>query len=116
MSARACACAIWRQSIRAEPCERVPSAVDRGRLGSQAFFEAKAFNANIGAWTTASVLDMYGVCAAFSARRRATAGGTCSAGSSMLRGPLCAAATADACADVWACACAGVHVCRYSCA
>jgi hypothetical protein len=49
--------------------------VDRGRLGAQAFYRASAFNANIGAWNTASVLDMYRVCAAFSARRRATAAG-----------------------------------------
>jgi hypothetical protein len=49
----------------------------------------------------------------------ATAGGTRSAGWSVRRGPLCAAAPpmrARACAAVWARACAGVHVRRYSCA
>ncbi len=32
-------------------------------LGLQAFFEAKAFNANIGAWNTASMTTMTTVCA-----------------------------------------------------
>ena len=35
------------------------------RLGSQAFATAKAFNANIDAWNTASVTTLYDVCAAF---------------------------------------------------
>ncbi len=65
--ARACARAIGRARIRAEPCERVPSAVDRGWFGSQMFTVASAFNADIGAWNTAAVMDLYGVCAAFSA-------------------------------------------------
>ncbi len=54
--------------------------MDRGWLGSQAFYVASAFNADIGAWNTAAVSNMLGVCAALSARRRATAGGTRSAG------------------------------------
>jgi hypothetical protein len=32
-------------------------------LGSQVFYEAKAFNANIGAWNTASIANMVSVCA-----------------------------------------------------
>jgi surface protein len=40
--------------------------VDRVWLGSQAFGSAKAFNANIGAWNTASVSNMAYVCAALS--------------------------------------------------
>jgi surface protein len=51
---------------------RAPSVgVDRGWFGSQAFYSASAFNANVGAWNTASVSDMSGVCAASPARRRA---------------------------------------------
>ena len=43
---------------------RAPSVgVDRVWLGSQAFSSASAFNANIGAWNTARVVDMSGVCA-----------------------------------------------------
>jgi hypothetical protein len=103
--------------------------VDRGWLGSQAFRWASAFNANIGAWNTAAVTTLSYVCAGSSARRRATAGGTRSAGRRCGAGLQCCAGrcaravvrggTADArarvSADVWARACAGVHVCRYSC-
>jgi surface protein len=93
--------------------------VDRGWLGSQAFYSASAFNANIGAWNTASVTNMAYVCAAFSAqaarhRRRDALGG-----SSMRRGPVCATGPpmrARVYADVWERACAGVRVRRYSCA
>jgi surface protein len=42
--------------------------VDHGWLGSQAFQGASAFNANIGAWNTASVTTLFAVCAALSAR------------------------------------------------
>jgi hypothetical protein len=65
--------------------------VDRLWSGSQAFDSASAFNADIGAWNTARVTTWHAVCAAFSARgarhRRRDALG----GSSMRRGPLCAA-------------------------
>jgi hypothetical protein len=36
----------------------------RAGFGAQAFHQAFAFNANIGAWNTASVTDLYQVCAA----------------------------------------------------
>ena len=62
------ACAIGRPRIRAETCERLPVGVDRGWLGGQAFQSASAFNANIGAWNTASVTTLFNVCAAFPAR------------------------------------------------
>ncbi len=86
-----------------------------------AFYQATAFNGNIGSWNTAAVTTLYAVCAAYSARRRATAALRRDAlgGSSMRRGPLCAAAPAmraRVCAVVWARACAGVLVCRYRCA
>ena len=94
-SARARARAIGRARIRADACERLPAGVDRGWLGLQAFYKASAFNADIGAWNTASITFLYQVCTAFSARaarhrRRDNLGR-----SSMRRGPLCAAATAD---------------------
>jgi hypothetical protein len=86
--------------------------VDRGWLGSQAFYSAEAFNANIGAWNTARVTMLDYVCPALSARRDALGG------SSMRRRPLCAAAPnmrARGCAQTCgARACAGVHVRRYS--
>jgi hypothetical protein len=63
--ARMCACALWRPRIRADTCERVPSASTAGGLGSQAFGGASAFNANIGAWNTARVTTLSEVCAAF---------------------------------------------------
>jgi hypothetical protein len=51
---------------------RAPSAgVDRGWFGTQAFASASAFNANLGAWNTAAVLNMAYVCAALSAREYA---------------------------------------------
>jgi hypothetical protein len=43
--------------------------VDGVRFGSQAFSSAKAFNADIGAWNTARITNLYGVCAAFGRRR-----------------------------------------------
>ena len=36
--------------------------VDRLVVGSQAFYYASAFNANIGGWNTASVSNMNAVC------------------------------------------------------
>ena len=46
---------------RASPC---PSAWTACGFGAQAFNSASAFNANIGAWNTAAVNTLYGVCAA----------------------------------------------------
>jgi hypothetical protein len=98
---------------RASPC---PSASTACGFGAQAFYITFAFNANIGAWNTARVTDLFAVCAAFSARRRATAGGTRSAGRRCGAGRCARRNRRCVCADVWARACAGVHVCRYSCA
>jgi hypothetical protein len=67
-----------------------PSAWTACGFGAQAFYSAKAFNANIGAWNTAGVIDFAQVCAAPgpAARTMADALGR----GSMRRGRLCAAA------------------------
>ncbi len=120
LCARVCACAIGRPRIRADTCARLPSAWTAGGLGAQAFSEASAFNANIGAWNTARVTDFGYVCAAFPARAarhrgRDALGRVVGAARAVVRGGT-ADARAHVCADVWARACAGVPVCRYSCA
>ncbi len=113
-SVRARACAIGRPRIRADTCARLPSASTAGGLGAQAFQSASAFNANIGAWNTASVTTLESVCAALSGPAARHRGRDALGGSSVRRGPVCARACV--CVDVWARACAGVHVCWYSCA
>ncbi len=62
--ARACGCAFGRARNRAEPCKPFPSAWTACGFGSQAFYQASAFNADIGAWSTASVRTLTNVCAA----------------------------------------------------
>jgi surface protein len=62
--ARACARAVGGPSIRAGTCERLAPAWTAGGSARQAFQFASAFNANIGAWNTASVTDLSMVCAA----------------------------------------------------
>jgi hypothetical protein len=47
-----------------KPCEPCPSASTACGFGTQVFGSASAFNANIGAWNTASVTSLYFVCAA----------------------------------------------------
>ena len=51
--------------MRAENVRALFVGVDRVRLGSQAFYDAYAFNANIGAWNIARVTSLDSVCAAF---------------------------------------------------
>jgi hypothetical protein len=118
--ARARACAIGRPRIRADTCERVPSAWTAGGAARQAFYYG-AFNANIGAWNTARVTNLYQVCPAFPAqavrhRGRDLLGRVVDAARAVERGGDRRCARACVCADAWARACAGVHVCRYSCA
>ena len=90
---RARLCVLRPMCIGAEPCEHVPPAVDRVRLGSQAFASSSSFSANIGAWNTASLTSLYQVCAAFG-RRRTTAAGALGRGS--VRRGTCGDGTADA--------------------
>ncbi len=115
------ACARVRlgaHAVRADTCERFPSAWTASGFGAQAFNMASAFNADIGAWNTASVSNMCLVCVAFLARaarhRRRDALG----GSSVRRtGPLGAAAPpmrARVCVRRYVGACACVPVCRYN--
>jgi hypothetical protein len=85
----ACAslCARLRACVCFGACVPVPTrarpfrpAVERVRLGSQAFYLTTAFSANIGAWNTARVSNMYQVCAAFRPARRArSVGARCGA-------------------------------------
>ena len=91
----ACVCVCVCDWAPTHPCRHIRAravGVDRGWLGAQAFYEAYAFNANIGAWNTASVSTLYVVCAAFSALAGAPPPRDALGGLSMRRGPLCAAA------------------------
>ncbi len=103
-----------RARARVRVCEWAPThprrhmrapfvGMDRVWFGSQAFREASAFNANIGAWNTASVSNMQSVCAALSARAARqrggmrTAGRRCGAGRGVPRRRRCARVCALAC-------------------
>ena len=62
-------CVLRRMRTRVDTCEHSPPAVDRVRLGSQAFQSSSSFSANIGAWNIASVTTLSFVCTAFGRRR-----------------------------------------------
>jgi hypothetical protein len=83
---------IWAPTYFRQTVRALSVGVDRVRLGSQAFQSASAFNANIGAWNTASVYTLYAVCAASgpAARHRRRAG--CARPVFDAARPLCAAA------------------------
>jgi hypothetical protein len=55
----------FRARLRAPAAGRARRVVDAAWLCSQAFTDASAFNANIGAWNTAGVTTLFEVCAAF---------------------------------------------------
>ncbi len=106
--------------IRAANVRALCFGVDRVRLGSQAFASATAFNANIGAWNTARVSNMFWVRAAFG-RRRATAGVPDALGRSSMRRGRCArrhrrCARVCAHAGIGNLLAQGVRVCRNGCA
>jgi hypothetical protein len=82
--ARARVCA-WARPHPPRRVRALPAAAERRGLGSQAFNSASAFNANIGAWNTASVTALYRVCAALGPARTAAD---------------CARSVVDACAAV----------------
>jgi hypothetical protein len=77
-------------TLNREPCEPFRSAWTACGFGAQAFLSASTFNANIGAWNTASVTTLYQVCAAPGPAARTTADALGRA--SVRRGRLCAAA------------------------
>jgi surface protein len=54
----------WGAHVSAPNVQALSVGVDRVGVGSQAFYLASAFNANIGAWNTASVTTLSAVCAA----------------------------------------------------
>jgi surface protein len=57
---------VWvRVWAHPQPCEPFPSAWTACGVGAQAFIYASAFNADIGAWNTASVTTLSEACAAF---------------------------------------------------
>jgi hypothetical protein len=65
----------------------------RVRFGAQAFYGARTFNANIGAWNTASVTTLNNVCAAFGPAARHGGGmhSVCvRCGAAVVRGGTCA--------------------------
>jgi hypothetical protein len=79
--------------------------------GSQAFYNAKAFDANIGAWNTARVVGMAGVCAvAHEAMRTGARSGFDAAQPFVRRHKLCVCVCSCACA----CMCVRVHMHSYS--
>jgi hypothetical protein len=99
------------KTLNPTPCEPFPLASTACRFGAQAFNYAYAFNANIGAWNTASVTTLERVCAAPgpAARTMADALGR----ASMRRVARCArrhCRCARACEHVQALACAGAWV------
>ena len=97
---------------RASPC---PSAWTACGFGAQAFYSASAFNANIGAWNTARVANMYSVCAASgpAARHRRRRGRARPGFDAAL--PVVRGGTADARARAHTCrhSLARGHGCRY---
>ncbi len=91
-----------RSCVCANACEHFTPPPSVALIGSQAFQDASAFNANIGAWNTVRVTTLYSVCAASGPARTAAE---------------CARSVADACAVVvrggaGVCVCARAHVAK----
>ncbi len=95
--ARALVCVRGRARIRADACEHFTPPPSVALIGSQAFNSASAFNANIGAWNTASVTTLYSVCAASGPARTA-------ADRARSVADACAAVVRGGAADVFVCA------------
>jgi hypothetical protein len=101
-------CGLGRKPLtlnRASPCRSASTACG---FGSQAFESASAFNANIGAWNTASVSSLSFVCAA-RGPGGAHYGGRARPGFDAAR-PVVRGGTADVTLDARACA----HTCMRS--
>jgi surface protein len=54
-------------------------------VGSQTFYDAKSFNADIGAWNTAAVTAMSRVCAASNRAQRSAGAALCEAAQNYMR-------------------------------
>ncbi len=117
--ARACACAFGRPRIRTDSCERVPSAWTAGGSARRRSSRRRRSTPTSARGTLPRSPRCPWYAPPFRPGRRATAGGTRSAGRRCGAG-RCARRDrrrcARVCADVWARACAGVPVCKYSCA
>jgi hypothetical protein len=109
-----CAC-VGGLVLRARPKTRNPDRASPSRpawtacrFGAQAFYSASAFNANIGAWNTASITTLASVCAASDPAARTMADAL---GRASMRGAARCARRhrrcTRACALVQALACAG---------
>ena len=72
------ACVCMGARVSTPRLRALRAAVDVGVVGLQAFYQASAFNVNIGGWNTASVTSLDSVCAA--SARRAHRGGRRSVG------------------------------------
>jgi surface protein len=99
---------VWARTYPRPNVRVLSTGVDCVRLGSQAFATASAFNADIGAWNTASVTTLSYVCAAFRPGRATAADAL---GRSSMRHGGSADARARVRTHVYALAWAGVHVC-----
>jgi hypothetical protein len=114
------ACVRVRLGIRADTCERLPSAWTAGGSAHRRSTMRMRSTRTSAPGTPRVSPRCTWYAPPFRPERRTTAGGTrsagrrCGAGRCARRRRRCA--RARVCADVWARACAGVHVCRYSCA
>jgi hypothetical protein len=90
--ARVCANAIRRPRIRADTCARLPSAWTAAGSARRRSSRRRRSTRTSARGTQRLWRTWLMYAPPFRPGRRATAGGTCSAGSSVRRGPLCAAA------------------------
>ncbi len=117
--AHVCACAIGRPRIRADTCERHPSAstacgsAHRRSIGRRRSTQTSARGTPPQCRISTRYAPPFSGPAARDCGGTRSAGRRCSAGRCAQRHRRCA--HARVCANVWACACAGAHVCRYSC-
>ncbi len=107
--ARARVRAIGRPRIRADTCKRVLSAWTAGGSARRRSSRRRRSTRTSARGTPPRPPRCYGYAPAFRPGRRATAGGTRSAGCSMRRGPLCAAAP-PMCLRVCARKCVGTRM------
>jgi hypothetical protein len=105
MCALMCVCArvcVWARTYPRRSVEAVSVGMDRVRHGSQPFWSATAFNADIGAWNTASAMSFERVCASFGPAARHRKRPECARPGFDAAQPVVRGSTADAhaCAHV----------------